>query len=131
RGLSDIAAMGGEPVAAFLSLALPSKLPQSWVDRFLKGLLALAKTFDSELAGGDTAESPAGVLADIVVIGSIQKHPAVLRSGARPGDRIYVTGELGSSAATLELLRLGKRLDHKDFPRHFFPDPRIKVGRVL
>src|SRR5205814_3071210 len=74
RGLSDIAAMGGEPVAAFLSLALPSKLPQVWADRFLKGLLALAKCFDTQLAGGDTAESPAGVLADIVVIGSVPKH---------------------------------------------------------
>src|ERR1044071_2668746 len=69
RGLSDIAAMGGEPIAAFLSLAGPPKLPQKWVDGFLKGLLTLAKRFNVNLAGGDTAESPGGVLADIVVIG--------------------------------------------------------------
>src|SRR5947199_9775124 len=58
RGLSDIAAMGGEPVAAFLSLALPAKLPQRWVDGFLEGFLSLARRFNVPLAGGDTAESP-------------------------------------------------------------------------
>src|SRR5713101_535198 len=69
RGLSDIAAMGGYPVAAFLSLALPAKLPQHWVDGFLGGLLKLAGQFKVELAGGDTALSPGGILADIVVVG--------------------------------------------------------------
>src|SRR5437763_4130519 len=58
RGLSDIAAMGGEPVAAFLSLALPRNVPQSWVDRFARSLMALAKKYGVTLAGGDTAESP-------------------------------------------------------------------------
>src|SRR5205823_11499003 len=82
RGLSDIAAMGGNPVAAFLSLALPAKLPQKWVDQFLRGLLALAKRFNVKLAGGDTAESPNGVLADIVVVGTVPKGNAILRSGA-------------------------------------------------
>src|SRR5262245_660306 len=69
RGLSDIAAMGGEPLAAFLSLALPLALPQSWVDRFIAGLLKLARKFHVSLAGGDTAASPGGVLADIMVVG--------------------------------------------------------------
>src|SRR6266487_6826765 len=70
RGLSDIAAMGGEPFAAFLSLAVPGALPQKWVDGFMSGLLSLAKRFGVSLAGGDTAESPGGILADIVVLGS-------------------------------------------------------------
>src|ERR1700691_5708987 len=64
RGLSDIAAMGGDPVAAFLSLALPRDVPQSWVNRFTRALLALAAKHGVTLAGGDTAESPAGILAD-------------------------------------------------------------------
>ena len=131
RGLSDIAAMGGEPQAVFLSLALPRSLPQSWVDSFLNGLLKLAEQFKVVLAGGDTAESPGGILADIVVLGSVPKGKAVLRSGARPGDRIYVTGELGASAATLDLLSQGKKLRPPDYGRHFYPTPRVAVGRVL
>ncbi|HKC72449.1 MAG TPA: thiamine-phosphate kinase, partial [Terriglobales bacterium] len=107
RGLSDIAAMGGEPVAAFLSLALPARLSQRWVDGFLRGFLDLGKKCRVPLAGGDIAQSPAGVLADIVVVGSAPKGSAVLRSGARPGDSLYVTGELGGSALLLERLLRG------------------------
>lgn len=131
RGLSDIAAMGGKPVAAFLSLALPAKLPQGWVDRFIKGFLALAKQFSVPLAGGDTAQSPAGVLADIVAIGSVPKGKAIRRSGAKSGDRIYVTGTLGGSVATLNRLRRGERLRPKNFPDHFSPTPRIAIGQYL
>jgi thiamine-monophosphate kinase len=131
RGLSDIAAMGGSPVASFLSLALPPNLPQSWVNQFVKGLLALAEKFKVSLAGGDTAQSPIGILADIVVVGSVPKGEAILRSGARPGDRIYVTGALGGAAAALELLLSGRKLRPDDFPRHFHPLPRIEVGQFL
>jgi len=131
RGLSDIAAMGGQPVAAFLSLALPRNLPQAWVDRFLRGLLKLAGTFHVALAGGDIAESPAGVLADIMVVGSAPGGKAIRRSGARPGDRIYVTGRLGGSAAALKLLFAGRKLRPADFPQHFHPTPRVEVGRIL
>jgi thiamine-monophosphate kinase len=132
RGLSDIAAMGGEPLAAFLSLAVPRKLPQHWVDGFMQGLLKLAEKFLVSLAGGDIAESPQGVLADIVVVGSVPKGKAILRSGARPGDRIYVTGELGGSAVTMQLLRAKKsRIRPADFARHFYPVPRVEFGRIL
>ena len=132
RGLSDIAAMGGEPVAAFLSLALPPKLPQSWVDGFMRGLLKLAHEFVVPLAGGDTAESTSGILADIIILGCVPRGKAVLRSGARPGDGIYVTGELGGSAAALNLLfSKRKKLVPKQFPKHFFPQPRIQQGRFL
>lgn len=133
RGLSDIAAMGGKPVAAFLSLALPKKIPQSWVNRFTGGLLKLAEEYGCTLAGGDTAESPDGILADIIVVGAVPKGKAILRSKARPGDRIYVTGELGGSAAALANMRRdGKqKLNPRQYVRHFFPEPRIEVGRIL
>src|SRR5438046_4157981 len=108
RGLSDIAAMGGTPAAAFLSLALPARLSPAWPDRFLEGLLALARTHRVELAGGDTAESPGGVVADIIVVGRVRRGRALLRCGAKPRDLIYVTGDLGESAAVLPLLGSGR-----------------------
>jgi thiamine-monophosphate kinase len=123
--------MGGKPVAAFLSLALPAKLPQRWVDRFMKGFLALAMRLAVPLAGGDTAQSQSGVLADIVVIGTVPKGKAILRSEARPGDRIYVTGRLGGSVACLNRLHSGERLRVNSFPEHFSPTPRIAVGQYL
>lgn len=133
RGLSDIAAMGGQPVAAFLSLALPQNLPQAWVRRFARGLTRLANRYGAKLAGGDTAQSPAGILADIIVLGSVPKGNAVLRSGARPGDRIFVTGKLGGSAAAVTQMqgRPKKNPNPRAHPRHFYPEPRIEVGRIL
>jgi thiamine-monophosphate kinase len=131
RGLSDIAAMGGKPLAAFLSLALPGKLPQKWVDDFMRGLMALARECDVPLAGGDTAQSPQGILADIAVLGTVPNGTAVLRSGARPGDLIYVTGELGGESAALKEFFAGRKPRPGDFPRHFHPVPRLEVGEFL
>jgi thiamine-monophosphate kinase len=131
RGLSDVAAMGGEPQAAFLSLALPSGLAQRWTDRFLDGFLRLANRFHVPLAGGDIAQSPAGVLADIMVIGSVPRSRALLRSGAKPGHVIYVTGALGASAAAIQQLRDGKKVRPGQQAAHFFPEPRLPVGRIL
>ena len=132
RGLSDIAAMGGEPVAVFLSLALPRDLPQSWVGRFARSLISLAKKHGATVAGGDTAESPDGILADIIVVGTVPKGKAILRSGAKAGDRIYVSGELGGSAAAVVRMRSGRgKVKPHDCVRHFYPEPRIELGRVL
>jgi thiamine-monophosphate kinase len=134
RGLSDIAAMGGEPVAVFLSLAMPGDLPQSWVGRFARSLISLAEKHGATVAGGDTAESPDGILADIIVVGTVAKGKAILRSGAKAGDRIYVSGELGGSAAAVVRMRAqrgNRKLNPRDYVRHFYPEPRVEVGRVL
>lgn len=133
RGLSDIAAMGGEPLAVFLSLALPANLPQKWVDDFLQGFLALARQHKTVLAGGDIAESRHGVAADVVLTGSVPKGRAVMRSGARAGDVIYVTGGLGGSAATLRRMFAGEHVSAKSKAerKHFYPEPCLAVGRYL
>jgi thiamine-monophosphate kinase len=88
RGLSDVAAMGGRPVAAFLSLALPKGLALEWVDGFMAGFGELAERFGVELAGGDTAQAPATeILADVMVVGVVRAGKALRRSGAAVGDR--------------------------------------------
>ena len=143
RGLSDLAAMGARPLAAFLSLAVPGELAGGWVTRFLQGLLALARYAGVPLAGGDTAQAPilpgaSGALfsADIILLGTVPAGAALLRSGARAGDRIYVTGALGGAAA--ELARIAARpasvgrfrTPAPDHP-HLFPEPRLRQGERL
>jgi thiamine-monophosphate kinase len=130
RGLSDIAAMGGEPLACFVSLGIPNDLPQSWVDGFLRGLLALARRFKVELAGGDLSAARE-ITADIVVAGQAPAGKAILRSEARPGDRIFVTGSLGGPAAVLKQLYAGKKIKPAKTNPHFYPSPRIEVGSWL
>ncbi len=133
RGLSDLAAMGARPEAAFLSLALPSELTGKWLDGFLDGFISLAKRYRVPLAGGDMAKSPT-VVADIVLLGSVPRGKALLRSRARAGDFIYVTGALGGSAAELSALqRKPGDFVGKDKLRHpqLYPEPRLAAGRKL
>lgn len=136
RGLSDVAAMGAKPVAAFLSLALPKAYEVRWVDGFMRGLGALAERFRVELAGGDTAEAAGEeIAADIVVVGAIERGKALRRSGARVGDGIYVTGSLGGAAVELAELASGgrcpKQVGVAGAHPHAFPEPRVAVGRGL
>ncbi len=129
RGLSDIAAMGGEPVAAFLSLAVPAKVGQRWVKDFFKGLLDLANAYGVALAGGDVAESRKGVLADIVAVGQAPKGRALRRCGATVGDGIYVTGRLGAAAAQVRRFTAGGA--PTGLPARAPTLPRIEVGQAL
>jgi thiamine-monophosphate kinase len=142
RGLSDLAAMGADPVAAFLSLALPREMlrtakGRTWVRRFFAGLQELGDRFGVTLAGGDTAESPAGlVLADIVLVGSAKTGKALLRSEGQAGDALYCTGSLGGAAAELTEMSGGrqpKRVSTKSWAHHpqMFPEPRLAVGQAL
>jgi len=150
RGLSDLAAMGATPLAAFLSLALPSDIPatrsgRAWLSRFFTGFNGLAAAYSVSLAGGDTSESPsAHILADIVMLGSAPAGRALRRSGsyrsARGGDALYVTGHLGGSAAELAALKhRGKLSSTHNSSRtaapnphpHLYPQPRLVVGQAL
>ena len=130
RGLSDIAAMGGEPLACFLSLGLPEDLPQAWVNGFLHGLLGLAYRHKVQLSGGDVSSAPQ-ITADIVVTGQVPSGTAILRSGASSGDRICVTGALGGSAGTLKQLLSGKAIKPTKSSPHFYPVPRLQVGNWI
>jgi thiamine-monophosphate kinase len=140
RGLSDLAAMGARPLAAFLSLALPRKLTlrhgkePSWMERFYKGMLALAEEAGAPLAGGDLSES-ALVTADVMLIGSVPRGKALLRSGARPGDKLYVTGTLGAGLLGLRILegrrKVSREAEEAALHRHFYPQPRLEQGAAL
>ena len=152
RGLSDLAAMGARPVAAFLSLGLPRELTTSstrratWIQRFLDGFFALAEAHKTPLAGGDLSESPIPI-ADIVLIGATPHCKALLRSGALPGHLIYVTGSLGGAAAALtRLAQLAQPFQPNAAPPHppripvrfqallaphLYPQPRIAQGLWL
>jgi thiamine-monophosphate kinase len=137
--------MGARPLAAFLSLGLPRELTgdvsasakgKTWISRFYDGLLSLAEPSRTPLAGGDLAESPVAV-ADIVLVGAVPCGRALLRSGARPGHLLYVTGSLGGAAAALaklaanpEPLRIPKRLLDSLAP-HLYPEPRLAQGLFL
>lgn len=133
RAVSDIAAMGGEPRCFLLSLALPEALAGSWLKAFLRGLLRASTTFGSPLAGGDTTRSDK-VLINIAVIGEVRKGRAILRSGARPGDAIYVSGTLGEADAGLQLLRQGRgfaQANNAAIRKHLYLVPRVALGQWL
>ncbi len=131
RGLSDVAAMGARPLAAFLSLALPKGFDEEWFAGFMRGFEALAEEFGVELAGGDTSEAPGdGVLADVVVIGTTERMKSMRRVGARVGDGIFVTGTLGGSAAELAAMSEGRAWEFESRPQSF-PEPRVTVGMAL
>jgi thiamine-monophosphate kinase len=109
--LSDVAAMGARPLWSFLSFAMPrDRWHGNFKDEFVAGYLALADEFGVTLSGGDVSESISGIVIDSIVLGEVESGAAVKHSGARPGDQIYVTGNLGGAAAGLKLIEMGMRV---------------------
>jgi thiamine-monophosphate kinase len=133
RAISDVAAMGGQSRFFLLSVALPESHPSKWLDGFLKGLARAARRFDCRLAGGDTTRSRQ-VLINVTVTGEVPAGRAVLRSGAQPGDLIFVSGRLGEAELGLRALRRQGAPGHRKSPwiqKHLYPEPRVALGRWL
>lgn len=135
--VSDLASSGARPVAAFVSLCAPPDLELSWLDAFYEGMESLAREFDFSVAGGDTTRSNQLMLS-ATALGELLPEAAnqpVLRAGARLGDIVCVTGDLGGSAAGLAWLLSGKdaRTDaHREvLRRHFDPTPRLRAMSAL
>ena len=135
RSLSDIAAMGGTPRYALVSLALSRQTGRAWLEGFYHGLLTLARRFGVAVIGGDTAVANGPVVSDVIVAGVVPRNRALLRSGARPGDRIFVSGRLGMSALGLRLLAslrgVRKPALKAAVQSHLFPEPQCALGRIL
>ena len=133
RALSDIAAMGGKPRCFLLSLALPASLTGRWLDEFLLGLRRVSLEFQCPLAGGDTTCHEV-ILINVMVVGEVQTGRSVLRSGAQPGDLLYVSGRLGEAEMGLRLLKRRKGPASGKNPltkKHLYPEPRLALGQWL
>jgi thiamine-monophosphate kinase len=135
RSLSDIAAMGGTPRYALLSVALARRTKRAWLEDFFAGLFALARRFGVVVIGGDTAVVSGPTTIDVIVIGEVPRGQALRRSGAKVGDRIFVSGRLGMSALGLRLLpsktRIRKPTEKAAIRAHLFPQPQCALGRFL
>jgi thiamine-monophosphate kinase len=133
--MSDIAAMGGTPKTAFLSLALKRDVRTDFLDSFLKGFNDLAQREDIVLAGGDTVEAPYGHVITLTLLGECLPDGAVYRHGAQPGDDVWVTGCLGNAAGGLFLLTkdLSAEWDAGQTltAAHQRPNPRVDLGKRL
>ena len=130
--ISDIAAMGGKPIATFLSLALPKTLPEQWMQEFMEGYNGISEKYGAALLGGDTTCSPDRICINVTVLGTCPRGKAKLRSAARPGDLVCVTGTLGDSAAGLKLILSGlKGAAPRLMDRHYTPTPRVEEGLAL
>ena len=130
--ISDIAAMGGKPIATFLSLALPKTLPEQWMQEFMEGYNGISEKYGAALLGGDTTCSPDRICINVTVLGTCPRGKAKPRSAARPGDLVCVTGTLGDSAAGLRLILGGQKgAAPRLMDRHYTPTPRVEEGLAL
>jgi len=135
--LSDLASMGASPRALLLSLALPAQLPLDEFDGVIDGFLALAAQVGAPLVGGNLARSPGPLVIDVTAVGAARPRRILRRSGAHPGDRVFVTGRLGAAAAGLALRRAGADIPAMDddqracVRRYDRPDARLRTGVIV
>ncbi len=132
--LSDIAAMGGRPTGSFLSIAIPGSVSGDWVEGFINGYRDISGRFGVPLLGGDTSGSSGGICISVTVLGECIHGGAILRSGAKPGDILCVTGTLGDSAAGLKAILEGRRRDgavESLIYAHYHPVPEVEGGLSL
>jgi thiamine-monophosphate kinase len=132
--LSDIAAMGAKPKWAMLTLALPESLWKGdFPTQFFNGWMALAKQYEVALVGGDISRSHDRLVVDSIACGEVKKDHSILRSGAKAGDAIFVSGSLGGAAGGLTILERcgGKSGSANLVERQLRPVPRIELGRFL
>ncbi|MCR4410162.1 MAG: thiamine-phosphate kinase [Candidatus Saccharicenans sp.] len=135
--LSDIAAMGGNPRWAFLSIAIPAETEIAWLDEFFRGWRQLARRTGVDLLGGDTTKSRGGLVLNVVILGEADGKHLRYRSSARPGDIVAVTGNLGDSEGGLRLILKGEekgRIKPEEkylIRRHYRPRPHLEEGRFL
>ena len=134
--LSDLAAMGAKPWVYTLTLALPNDLDTDWLSNFSKELKILQERFAISLIGGDTTATPGPLTVSLTAIGTVSRGRALLRSGARAGDLIYVSGTIGDATLGLAVLRgkiggLNEKYSHFLSSRYHRPEPRISLGRSL
>jgi len=132
--LSDIAAMGGEPLYAVISLCLPPDLSVRSVEEFYHGAKELAGRYGVRIVGGDSTGSGDGIVVSIALIGQVEERHLTSRAGAEVGDLICVTGDLGKAQAGLRILRSGDKdlgKYKKMIEWHRMPEPRVKEAKVL
>lgn len=133
--LSDLAAMGATPRAILLSLTLPPDLSLEHFDALLDGVLAMATVSKAPLVGGNIARSTGGLHVEITAIGAVRPRRVMRRSGARPGDRLFVTGRLGAAAVGLAALTAGVDITSDALAScvaaHRRPSPRLRTGIVV
>jgi thiamine-monophosphate kinase len=133
RATSDIAAMGARPRYFFLTLGLPDNCTGTWLDEFLGGMARAARRYGMLLAGGDTTKYPS-VIASLAVLGEADRGRAILRSGARHGDLLCVSGRLGEAELGLQLIQRKfhrQKLWARLLRKHFYPEPRLALGQWL
>jgi len=133
--LSDIAAMGGEPRHAVLSLVLPPDAAEAWAEGLVRGAAAELGDFGAWLVGGNLASTAGGIVVDLTLCGAVERKRVLRRSGARVGDVLLVTGQLGASAIGQRLLATGNRTLAERYPdavsAHLRPRPRVREGRAI